>query len=153
MGVFRLVGSFTWNEEAAGSSPVSHTSWPVRLMVEDFTFSLWRYEFESRTGYKWFVGVKANITDCRSVAMGSIPVRTANNVELCNGSAYQSLTLMVLVLPIAIGTNSTTNVGSSLSVKHPSVQRRNRVRIPVLTYSLMDKNTSLRMKRWEFESF
>ena len=25
MGVFRLVGSFTWNEEAAGSSPVSHT--------------------------------------------------------------------------------------------------------------------------------
>ena len=25
MGVFRLVGSFTWNEEAAGSSPVSYT--------------------------------------------------------------------------------------------------------------------------------
>ena len=27
----------------------------------------------------------------------------------------------------------TVNVGSSLSVKHPSVQRRNRVRIPVST--------------------
>jgi hypothetical protein len=25
----------------------------------------------------WFVGVTANITDCRSVATGSIPVRTA----------------------------------------------------------------------------
>ena|GEM_PF-5123088 len=26
IGVFRLVGSFTWNEEAAGSNPVSYTS-------------------------------------------------------------------------------------------------------------------------------
>ena len=51
MGVFRLVGSFTWNEEVAGSSPVSHT--------------------------KRFVGVTANITDCRSVAMSSILIRTA----------------------------------------------------------------------------
>ena len=55
MGVFRLVGSFTWNEEAAGSSPVSHT--------------------------KRFVSVMANITDCRSVAMSSILIRTANDVE------------------------------------------------------------------------
>ena len=33
--------------------------------------------FESRTGCKWFVGVMANITDCRSVAMSSILIRTA----------------------------------------------------------------------------
>ena len=44
-----------------------------------------------------FVGVTANITDCRSVAMGSTPVRTAKNVEWCNGLAFQSLKLMVLV--------------------------------------------------------
>ena len=27
---------------------------------------------------EWFVSVTANITDCRSVATGSTPVRTAN---------------------------------------------------------------------------
>lgn len=76
-----MVGSFTWNEEVAGSSPVSYTSWLVRLMVEDSTFSTREYGFESHAGYKGFVGVTANITDCRSVAMGSIPIRTANIVE------------------------------------------------------------------------
>ena len=30
--------------------------------------------------FKRFVGVMANITDCRSVATGSIPVRTAKNI-------------------------------------------------------------------------
>ena len=60
-------------------------------------FQSWFKHFGSGTTCKRFVGVMANITDCRSVAMSSILIRTANNVEQCNGSAYQSLTLMVLV--------------------------------------------------------
>lgn len=55
IGAFRLAGYFTWNEEAAGSNPVSYTE----LVL------------------KRFVGVTANITDCRSVAMSSILIRTA----------------------------------------------------------------------------
>ena len=51
--------------------------WPVRLTVKDITFSVWKCRFNSGTGYGWFVGVTANIADCRSVAMGSTPVRTA----------------------------------------------------------------------------
>ena len=51
--------------------------WPVRLTVKDITFSVWECRFDSGTGYGWFVGVTANIADCRSVAMGSTPVRTA----------------------------------------------------------------------------
>ena len=43
---------------------------------KDTRFSFLGYGFESRTDYM-FVGVMANITDCRSVAMGSIPIRTA----------------------------------------------------------------------------
>ena len=31
-----------------------------------------------RYGLLWFVGVMANIADCRSAATGSIPVRTAS---------------------------------------------------------------------------
>ena len=34
-----------------------------------------------RGRFKWFVGVMANITDCRSVAMSSILIRTANVVQ------------------------------------------------------------------------
>lgn len=55
----------------------------------------------------WFVGVTANITDCRSVATGSTPVRTATRNE--------------------------NNVGSSLLVKHHTVNVRNRVRVPEST--------------------
>ena len=42
------------------------------------------------------LGVTANITDCRSVETGSIPVRTA---KLLSGAmaAYQFLTLMMIV--------------------------------------------------------
>lgn len=51
IGAFRLAGYFTWNEEAAGSNPVSYTKWFVRLMV--------------RT------------QDFHSCNMGSIPIQTA----------------------------------------------------------------------------
>ena len=47
---------------------------PAGRQVEDASSNLVRI-----TG---FVGVTANITDCRSVATGSTPVRTAINIGL-----------------------------------------------------------------------
>ena len=72
-----MVGSFTWNEEAAGSNPVSYTIWAVMFQGWRKTLAMFLEEFNSLTVHNRFVGVTANITDCRSVAMGSIPVRTA----------------------------------------------------------------------------
>ena len=59
-----------------------------------------------------FVSVTANITDCRSVATGSIPVRTAKCIELCNGSisAFDSE-------GDSSNLSSITNVGFSLTGK------------------------------------
>lgn len=51
IAAFQLVGYFAWNEEDAGSNPACYTA--------------------------RFVGVTANMTDCRSVAMSSILIRTA----------------------------------------------------------------------------
>ena len=51
---------------------------------KDTRFSFLGYGFESRTDYM-FVGVMANITDCRSVAMGSIPIRAARNNTVVAG--------------------------------------------------------------------
>jgi hypothetical protein len=49
IAAFQLVGYFAWNEEDAGSNPACYTT---RV-----------------------VGVTANSTDCRSVAMSSLPDR------------------------------------------------------------------------------
>ena len=93
MGVFRLAGSFTWNEEVAGSSPVSYTmGGHVPRLAKNTcnVFGRVRFPYSSTAdllakglGRKIFilarfVGVMANITDCRSVAMSSILIRTAN---------------------------------------------------------------------------
>lgn len=81
IGAFRLAGYFTWNEEAAGSNPVSYTKWFVRLMVrtQDFhscnmgsipiqttygsltqrVYHLLRKECTTRTGRKLPGGVTA----------------------------------------------------------------------------------------------
>src|SRR5688572_15264915 len=97
----------------------------------------------------------ANITDCRSVAMSSILIRTANAAYALM-AVYRSSkpeesvpclsadreSLMLYRMPDGVIGNIpefesgvfssnlnpvTKDVGFSLSVKHPSVQRRNRV--------------------------
>jgi hypothetical protein len=76
-----------------------------------------------------FVSVMVNMFDCLSNAMGSIPIQTAG--ELLNGATVSISDFD----SDDIGSNpvSTTNGGISLSAKRPSVQRRNRVRFPMLT--------------------
>ena len=101
-----------------------------------------------------FVGVTANITDCRSVAMSSILIRTANAayalMAVCRSSKPEESVRITHAAPMPDGVIGnipefesgvlssnlslvSKDVGFSLSVKHPSVQRRNRVRIPVST--------------------
>lgn len=58
---------------------------------------------------RWFVGVMANIADCRSVVMGSIPVRTAQ----LDGCKYE--------------------VAVAYPVKRLIVAEKNRVRLPQRT--------------------
>jgi hypothetical protein len=41
IAAFQLVGYSAWNGEGAGSSPACYTKWPVRLMVQDTTLSMW----------------------------------------------------------------------------------------------------------------
>ena len=65
---FRLAGYSTWTGEAVGSNPAFYTI----------------------AKNERFVSVMANITDCRSVATGSIPVRTAKIVKWCNGNTSVS---------------------------------------------------------------
>lgn len=61
------------------------------------------------------------MADCLSAAMGSIPVRTANEAEtMLDGvmATYHRLTVMFSVLPIAIGMSlATIHVGFSLMDK------------------------------------
>jgi hypothetical protein len=66
--------------------------WPPILIFENVVCSA----VSTGTPLKRFVSVTANITDCRSVATGSIPVRTA---KLLDGAkaAFQNLTLKMLV--------------------------------------------------------
>lgn len=57
IGAFRLAGYFTWNEEAAGSNPVSYTVSVVQEKIcssngQDARFSFLEYGFDSRTDYK-----------------------------------------------------------------------------------------------------
>ena len=70
IGVFRLAGYFSRNEESTGSNPVSYTNRSVRLTGEDARFSFLR----SRPRRDRLQGslVKANPPQAdRSVAMGS----------------------------------------------------------------------------------
>ena len=50
MGVFRLVGSFTWNEEAAGSNPVSYTYGLSCSKAGEKHLQCFCEEFDSLTG-------------------------------------------------------------------------------------------------------
>ena len=90
----------------------------------------------------------ANITDCRSVAMSSILIRTANAayalMAVYRSSKPEESVRLTHAAPMPDGVIGnipafesgvfssnlnpvTKDVGFSLSVKHPSVQRRNRV--------------------------
>lgn len=93
IAAFQLVGYSVWIGEDAGSkrnevefmstkiyrcaanNPVCYT-WPVLLMVGYQAFDL-KMPVRIRYGLQWFVGVTANIADCRSAATGSTPVQTA----------------------------------------------------------------------------
>lgn len=75
-----------------------------------------------------FVGVTANISDCRSEAMSSILIRTAN-CWVVQWWAYQTLILMILVRV----QSQRHMLALAYLVKHPSVQRKNRVRAPEST--------------------
>lgn len=79
--------------------------------------------------HKRFVGVTANITDCLSVATGSTPVRTAilPGSVMVNTSDFDS---DILSSSPSLVTNM---LALAYLVKHPSVQRKNRVRIPEST--------------------
>lgn len=79
-----MVGYPVWSGEVAGSSPVSYTKAVQALMVAPLT-SNQEDGVRISSAAHWLVGVKANIPDCRSEDMGSIPVLTAVIVEWCNG--------------------------------------------------------------------
>ena len=64
--------------EVVGSSPISYTKAVQALMVASLTSNQDDRVRISGAAH-WFVGVKANISDCLSDATGSIPVRTAKN--------------------------------------------------------------------------
>ncbi len=49
IGAFRLAGYFTWNEEAAGSNPVSYTRWAVMFQGWRETFAMLLEGFDSLT--------------------------------------------------------------------------------------------------------
>jgi hypothetical protein len=123
IAAFQLVGYSAWNGEDAGSSPACYTK-SVRLTGQDARFSFLKYGFKSRTDRKLLDGAMA---------------------------AYQNLNLKMLVR-IQLHYHL---LALAYLVKHHIVTVENRVRSPESTmkaYSSMDENTSLRMKRYGFES-